>query len=124
MEQNSNVCGTKKGRWKKSSNIFRNCRFLTMKEKCVSSMAENVESREILSFRSEWKIGADGLFVTCLNEYSEKKSEKLTKNYLDLFINTSLNYVSIRSCLVSKQEKINHFQMLNNNLTLQIYHFW
>ena len=38
---------------------------------CVSSLAESVESGEILSYYSEWKIGSEELFVTCLNENSE-----------------------------------------------------
>ena len=35
-------------------------------KKSVSSLAESVESGEILSSSSEYKIGSDELFVTCL----------------------------------------------------------
>ena len=71
-------------------------------KKSVSSFAESVVDREISFSSSEWKIGPDKLFVTCLNSDSENKIGKLIKNYLDLFINTSLNHVSIRSRLVSQ----------------------
>ena len=42
------------------------------------------------------------LFGTCLNDNSENKIERQIKNYLDLFINTSLKHMSIRSRLVSQ----------------------
>ena len=71
-------------------------------KKSVSSFAESVESGEISSSSSEWKTGSDELFVTCLNDNSENKIGKPIENYLDLFINTSLNQTSIRSCLVSQ----------------------
>ena len=71
-------------------------------KKSVSSLAESVENGEILSFSSEWKMGWDELFVTCLNRDNDNKKGKLIKNYLDRFINTSLNHISIRSCLVSQ----------------------
>ena len=70
-------------------------------KKSVSSLAESVESGEISSSSSEWKIGSDELFVTCVNQDSENKTRKPIKNYLELFINTSLNHVSNRSLLVS-----------------------
>ena len=44
----------------------------------------------------------DELFVMCWNDNSENKIEKPIKNYLDLFINTSLNHMSTRSCLLSQ----------------------
>ena len=64
-------------------------------KKSVSRLAEGVESGEISSCSSERKIGSDELFVTCLNDNSECKI-KLIKNYLDVFINTSLNHLSFR----------------------------
>ena len=70
-------------------------------KKSVSSIAESVESGEILSFSSGWKPGSDELFVTCINNDSENKIANSIKNYLDLCINTSLNHMSIRSRLVS-----------------------
>ena len=42
-------------------------------KKNVSSLAESMESGEILSSSSEWGLGLDNLFVTCLNENSENK---------------------------------------------------
>ena len=44
----------------------------------------------------------DELFVTCLNNNSENKLAKPIENYLDLFINTSLNHIFIRSRLESQ----------------------
>ena len=38
----------------------------------VSSVVESVESGEVSSSSSEWKLGLDELFVTCLNDDSEK----------------------------------------------------
>ena len=55
-------------------------------------------------------MGSDELFVTCLNNNSENKIAKPIKNYLALFINTSLNHMSIRSCLVSQP-----YKKLNSN---------
>ena len=69
--------------------------------KSISSLAENVESGEISSTSSEWKKGSDELFFTCLNDNSENKIAKPIENYLDLFINTNLNHMSIRSCSIS-----------------------
>ena len=73
-------------------------------KKRVSSLAESVESEEIWSSSSEWKISSDDLFVTCLNSNSENKTGKPIKNYLDLFVNTSLNHTSIRSRLLSQHK--------------------
>ena len=70
-------------------------------KKSVSSLAESGESGEISASTSEWKMGPDELFVTCLNHDSKSKIKPI-KNYLDLFINTSLYYMAIRSCLVSQ----------------------
>ena len=72
-------------------------------KKSISSFAEIVESGEILASSSEWKIGSEELFVTCLN--NSDKIGKPIKNYLDLFINTILNHMSIRSRLVSQSNK-------------------
>ena len=84
-----------------SFRTFKKCRYPTMKAKSVSSLVEGVKSGQILSSSSEWKIGSDELFVTCLNCGSESKIKPI-KNYPDLFINISLNHMSIRSCLVSQ----------------------
>ena len=61
-------------------------------------------------------LGSAELFVTCLNSNSENKIAKQIENYLDLFINTSLNHMSIRSCLVSqpKNELISNSEQLFN----------
>ena len=45
---------------------------------------KSVESREISSYNTEWKIDSDELFVTCLNWDSENKIGKPIKNYFDL----------------------------------------
>ena len=44
----------------------------------------------------------DKLFVICLHNNHKNKIEKTIKNYLDLFINTSLNHIPITSRLVSQ----------------------
>ena len=75
--------------------------FLSRK-KSVYGLAESVESGEISSSSSVWKIGSDKLVVSCINSDSKNKIGKLIKNYLDLFIYTSLNHLSIRSHLVSQ----------------------
>ena len=59
-------------------------------------------------------MGLYELFVTCLN--NSDKIAKPIKNYLDLFINTSLNHMSLRSCLVSQPNKklnLNSEQLFN-----------
>ena len=67
----------------------------------VASVAESTENGEILSPSSEWNLCSDReLFVTCFNDNSDKLKKPI-KNYLDLFINPSLNHTSIRSFLVS-----------------------
>ena len=65
-------------------------------KKSIFSLVESMESGEISFSSSQW---SDELFVTCLNDNSENKIEITIKNYLDLFINTSL---SINSLLVSQ----------------------
>ena len=77
-------------------------------KKSISSFVESVKSGVISSSSSEWKIGSDELFVSCLNDNSENKIGKPIKNYLNLFINTNLNHMSIRSHLVSQRnQKLN-----------------
>ena len=80
-------------------------------KKSVSSLVKSVESEEISSSSSDWKIGSDELFVTCLNSDSENKIKPI-KNDLDLFINTRLNHMSIRSRLVSQT---NNNESISNN---------
>ena len=75
----------------------------------ISSFVESVESGEILASSSEWKMGLDELFVTCLNDNSDKIAKP-----------TSLNHMSIKSRLVSqpnKKLKLNNEQ-LNNSTDL------
>ena len=62
----------------------------------------------------------DELFVTYLNDDSENITAKRNKNYLDLFINTSLNHISIRSCLISlpKHKLISNSEQLFNTIDL------
>ena len=71
-------------------------------KKSISSLAESVEGGGISPSSSEWKISSDELFVTCFNINSENKIGKPIKNYLDLFVNASLNHMSIRSNLLSQ----------------------
>ena len=66
------------------------------KQKEHLQLAESVESREISSSSSEWNLGLDELFVTRLHSNSKTKIAKPIKIYLDLFINTRLNHMSIR----------------------------
>ena len=79
-------------------------------------MAKNVESGEISVSSSEWNLGSDKSFVTCLNHDSKNKIGKPIKNYLDLFINTSVNHMSNRSRLVSQlnNEFISNSEQLFN----------
>ena len=76
-----------------------------------------MESGEISASVSEWKTGLDEGFVTCLNNDCENTIAKPIKNYLDLFINTSLNHMSIKSRLVSQPNKklnLNSEQSINS----------
>ena len=68
----------------------------------VSNLEESVESGEISSSSSEWNLGSDDLFVTCLNCNSKNKIGKPIETYLDLIIITSLKHMSIRSRLASQ----------------------
>ena len=61
--------------------------------------AWKVEKSNFLAL-SEIEAQPDNFF-TCLNGNSENKIAKPIKNYLDLFNNTSLNHMSIRSRLVN-----------------------
>ena len=61
-------------------------------------------------------MGSDELFVTCLNDNSDEIVKPI-KNYLDIFINISLNHMSIRFRLVSqpnKKLKQNSQQLFNS----------
>ena len=64
-------------------------------------------------------MGSGKLFVTYFNDNSESKI-KAIKNYLDLFINITLNHTSIRSCLVSqpKNKLISYNKQLFNAINL------
>ena len=48
-------------------------------KKSASSFEESLEDREITSSGSEWKIGSDKLFVTCLTCNSKNKFENQLK---------------------------------------------
>ena len=48
-------------------------------KKSVSNFAESVESGEISSSTSEWNLGWDKLFVTCLNINSKNTIGKPIK---------------------------------------------
>ena len=70
----------------------------TKDEKRISNLAASVESGEISSSSSEQKFGQNKIIVI----YSSSYDIKTIKNYLDPFINTNLNYISIISHLVSQ----------------------
>ena len=92
---------------------FQEMQILDVKDKkSISIFAESVEKGKISASTSEWKMGLGKLFVTCLNDDNDKIAKPI-KNYLGLFINTSLNHMSIRSRLESQP---------NKNLILRIYH--
>ena len=92
-------------------------------KKSVSSVAKNVQSGDILSSSSEQSLCPEReLFVICLSS-SENKIGKAIKNYSDLFIDASLIYRSIRSCLVSQSNNkliSNYEQLLNTTNLLSI----
>ena len=54
-------------------------------KKSMSSFAESEESGEILASSSEWKIGSDELFVTCLND-SDKIAKPIKITWIFLLI--------------------------------------
>ena len=91
----------KKEDWKRAPALSKTQISDDKSKKIVSSLAKSVESEEISASSSEWKTGSDELFITCSNNDSKFKIGKQIKNYLDLFINTSLNHISIWSRLVS-----------------------
>ena len=86
-------------------------------KKSVSSFEESVESGAISSSSSTWNLCSDELFVTCLNYDSENKIAKLIKNYLDFFINTSLNHMYIRSIRSRLIRQSNNKLILISNIT-------
>ena len=71
-------------------------------KKSVSSVTGSVESGEIPSSFSEWKIDSDELYVAYLNRSIKNELEKPLINYFNLFINNSLNHMSIESCLLNQ----------------------
>ena len=79
--------------------------------KSVSNVVISVESGEILYSSYEWNLDLDKLFVTCLNYDRKNKLKIPIKNHLFVFINTSLNYMPIRSHLVSQPNRI----LISNN---------
>ena len=77
-------------------------------------MVESIGSGEIslsTCFLTMWKTGSDQLSIACSN--NGDKIGKLIDNYLNRFIDTSLNCMPIRSRLVSQQKKINFEQQTN-----------
>ena len=55
-------------------------------KKSLSSFAETMESGVISASSSEWKTGKDELFVTCLNDNSDKLSNQLKITWIFLLI--------------------------------------
>ena len=63
------------------------------------------------------------MFVACLNNNSKNKLAKPIKIYLDIFINTSLKHISIRSRFVSEPKNVlisNSEQLFNATALLPI----
>ena len=79
--------------------------------KSISSMAESLESREILFSSSESKTGSDKLFVGYLNCDCEIKMRKQINSYLDLFLNIHFKNISFRFCLTSQPNN----KLISNN---------
>ena len=88
MKRNfKNLFKTRKGGRQKKFKNFRNLKLSGGEsKKSVSSLAESVESEEISSSSSEWKIGSDELFVTCLNSDSENIINEFQITWIFLFI--------------------------------------
>ena len=84
-------------------------------KKSMSSLTESIESGEFLPSSSEWKLHLDDLYVTCLSR--KNKIVEPIPYYLDLFINTTLNLMLIRSHLVSlpKNEVNSNSEQLFNS---------
>ena len=83
-------------------------------------MTISLENEKNPSSSTEWRIDSDEkIFVTRLNSNSDKL-DKPINYYLDGFIITSLNHMSIRSHLMSQQK---NEQIFNNerNFILRIY---
>ena len=94
----------KKGKNREGAPIFPGKHIFDIEKdnKSVSSAAESVERAEIPTTSSKSKIYLDReLFVTWLIDSNQKR--KPIHNYLDDFINTGLNNMSMRSCLISQQ---------------------
>ena len=116
-KENTEICEEqeKEENGEGASALPRNADFTWQRQK--ESFAESVESGIISASSSEWRIGSDEVFITCLNCISENKITKPIKNYFYLFINTRLNQLSIRSHLVSqpnKKLKLNNEQSINS----------
>ena len=60
--------------------------------KSITSNVESVEIGKILTSSLKWKAGKGKFLVTWLNDGD--KARKLIYNYLDAFINNSLNYLA------------------------------
>ena len=72
-KKNSEVCKQqeKEENRKRAPALSRNEDFWQWSKKRVSSLAESMEIGETSSSSSEWNLGSDKLFVTCLNDNSE-----------------------------------------------------
>ena len=100
------VKNKKRMKTEKELQHFQDIQLLDNKSKqSIINIAESTKSGEIYSSSFQWNSGSDReLFVTCLNDNSDKLKKPI-ENYLDLFIDTSLNHISIRSHLVSQPNK-------------------
>ena len=104
MRKNQKNCEKqeKEEKKKRATTIPGNTDFWWQRKKSIARVTESVESGEISSSSSIWKTGLDKLFVTCVNIDRKNKLKKPIQNQLDLFINTNLNHMSIRSSLISQ----------------------
>ena len=57
-----------------TSKLSRNADFRWQSKKSISSFVESMESGEISASSYEWKTGLDEVFVTCLNDNSDSKT--------------------------------------------------
>ena len=81
------VKNKKRRKTKKELQQFQEMQFSDDKsKKSVSCLAESVESGEISSSSSEWKIGSDELFVTCLSDNSENNMNQFKITWIFLLI--------------------------------------
>ena len=96
------VKNKKRRKTENSFSTFKKCRFPMIKVKRTSPARQ--KAWKVQKFHP-LVLNEKHAQITCLKSDSKNKLGKPIKNYLDLFINTSLNHVSITSRLVSQPNK-------------------